>query len=118
MTLLEGIIATVLLALVAVACLDGTRGAAQLQHRSQARLDALVTAEAALDAEALDESGMVRSDAVRMTRAPYRTAPRVGPTRAGLVRVDVEARTADGSVVRLSRLVPAAGFTTARGAPR
>lgn len=118
MTLLEGIIATVLLALVAVACLDGTRGAAQLQHRSQARLDALVTAEAALDAESLDAPDVARSDAVHTTREPYRTAPGDPLGRAGLTRVDVEVRATDGSVVQLSRLVPAASLATAPGAPR
>ena len=41
MTLLESLIATVLLAVVAVACLEGTRGATRLQQRQEAMVAAL-----------------------------------------------------------------------------
>ena len=113
MTLFESILATVLLAVVAVACLDGTRGAAQLQQRSSARVDAIVAATAALEAATVD-AGDARSDAhsvTRVQRSAYRAPVALGPnlaratTTGSLVRVDVEVTLPDGGRVQVSRLV-------------
>lgn len=113
MTLLEGILATVLLAVVAVACLDGTRGAAQLQQRSSARVDALVAASTALEAASVDASDMGARADVRTRRSNYRAPIDAGvafgrtANAPALTRVDVEVALPDGGHVQLSRLVEA-----------
>lgn len=130
MTLLEGILATVLLAVVAVACLDGTRGAAQLQQRSSARAEAIVAAATALEAATVDagaDAGAASSrDAVSVQRSTYRAPVAFGErmvraaNTAALLRIDVEVTLRDGGRVQVSRLVEAPRAVTVgtAGAPR
>ncbi len=102
MTLLESIIASVLLAVTAIVCLDATRGAAQLQRRSEAYTVALSQAESELalvsagDA-APDES--ITRESVHVTRRPWPESPE----RIDVLEVDVQVE--GGGHVRLVRLM-------------
>lgn len=102
MTLLEALLATVILSVVAVACLEGTRGAASLQHRSAVTAQAVMHAEAALSQVTAGDRLAARD--AQVTRVPY--VGRDGATR--LDRVEVEVPTANGGTLRLTRLVPRA----------
>lgn len=105
MTLLEALLATVILAVVAVACLEGTHGAATLQHRTASMSRALSRAEAAMETAATHSTAAEpgASDAnVDVQRDQYHT----GAGR-GVQRIAVSVRDADGRVVRLTRLVEA-----------
>ncbi|WP_310568507.1 hypothetical protein [Gemmatimonas sp.] len=93
MTLLESIIASLLLAVTAVVCLDATRGAAALQQRSVAWTQAVAQAEAEL---ATVSSGGLPSSGTRVARRPWRD---------GLDRLEVEVPMAGGATFRLTRLV-------------
>lgn len=98
MTLLEAVVATVLLALVAVACLDGTGQAARLQHQSVQTSDLVAAADVALESARLD---LPSAAGTRVSRRPY----------GGIGALDVltvEVTGPDGRVERLSRLVPRA----------
>lgn len=96
MTLLESLIATVLLAVVAVACLEGTRRASALQQRSRDVSSALSIAESELSRAVL---GLPTAHGVQVTRVPY-TA--VSPR---LELVEVEVPLESGGSTRLSRIV-------------
>ncbi|MDQ8159070.1 MAG: hypothetical protein P3C12_06570 [Gemmatimonadota bacterium] len=98
MTLLESIIASVLLAVTAVVCLDATRGAARLQQRTGAWTDAVSHAESAL---ALASAGADATDstAARITRRPW------GDGAARLDVIEVEVPVAGGGAYRMARLV-------------
>ena len=98
MTLLESVIATVLLAVVAVACLEGTRGAMRLEARSQALAVAAARAEGALERARIGAAG--GADA-QLSRQPYVVA---GAT-TGLDLITVEVRSDDGRLLRMARLV-------------
>ena len=102
MTLLEALLATVILSVVAVACLEGTRGAASLQHKSAATAHAVMQAEAALSQATA--GGVVDARDARVTRVPYAS----GHGATGLDRIDVDVATPNGGTVRLTRLVPRA----------
>ena len=103
MTLLEAVLATVLLALVAVACLDGTGQAARLQARSVEAAGTVARAEAALEAARLD---LPPSPATQVTRRAYGD-PASGATPS-LDLVTVEVTDPEGRRLQLSRLVPRA----------
>lgn len=98
-TLLESVIAMVILAVVAVACLEGSRGAAQLEQRAGSVADATARAESELTRAML---GQPVSAGVVVRRVPYAPLPR-------LDRLEVEVPRADGrntgTAVKLSRLV-------------
>lgn len=98
MTLLESVIATVLLAVVAVACLEGTRGAMRLEAQSQAFAAAALRAEGALERARLGAAGA--ADA-QVSRQPYVVAG----AATGLDLVTVEVRSDDGRLLRMARLV-------------
>ncbi|MFO0095473.1 MAG: hypothetical protein ACK54K_14330 [Gemmatimonadaceae bacterium] len=103
MTLLESLIATVLLAVVAIACLEGTRGATRVQQRTAARVTALARAESEL---ARQVAGATVSAADVATAPRVRRTPYVTPTGARrLDLVEVEVAGPDGGTMRLSRLV-------------
>jgi len=111
MSLLEAFVATVILALVGVACLEGTQRALVLQQRAEQRTLALQQANADLTAAALgvrdQDMGIARS----VSRLPYRPlwaqdAP------LPVERVTVQVQTADGRVMQLTRLVPRARSLT------
>lgn len=93
MTLLESIIASVLLAVTAVVCLDATRGAAALQRKSVAWSQAMSNAESEL---ATVTSGGVALTTTRLSRRPWRD-------NLDLIEVDVPI--VGGGTVRLTRLV-------------
>ena len=93
MTLLESIIASLLLAVTAVVCLDATRGAAGLQRRSAVWTQAVAHAESEL---ATVGYGGLASSTTRVSRRPWRN---------GLDLVEVEVPTRGGASYRLSRLV-------------
>lgn len=93
MTLLESIIASLLLAVTAVVCLDATRGAAALQQKSAAWTVAVARAEAEL---ATVSSGGVASSTTRVSRRPWRD---------GLDLLEVEVPMAGGASVQLARVV-------------
>jgi|APMI01.1.fsa_nt_gi type II secretory pathway pseudopilin PulG len=99
MTLLEALLATVILSVVAIACLEGTRGAASLQRRASTMAEGVAVAEAALAQAAVDAP--VEQQGVRVTRAAYVPNGRMST----LDRISVEVPVA-GGMVRLSRLVP------------
>lgn len=103
MTLLEAVVATVLLALVAVACLDGTGQAARLQHRSMQASGTVTHAAAELERARLH---LPPSAQTRVTRRPYAPASGVGAAPLEWLAVDVT--DAEGRTVQLSRLVPRA----------
>lgn len=105
MTLLEAVVATVLLALVAVACLDGTGQAARLQHRSVQASDAVAAAEAELERARL---ALPPSPSARVTRSPY--GPVMNGSVAPLEQLSVAVTGVDGRVVQLVRLVPRASI--------
>jgi len=104
MTLLEALLATVILAVVAVACLEGTHGAADLQHRAAAVNAALSRAESALEQArepfAPPVNGVHAEGGAQVHRMGYTRFP-----DARVERVSVEVRDADGRLVRLTRLV-------------
>lgn len=95
MTLLESIIASVLLAVTAVVCLDATRGAAALQQKSAMWTLAVSHAESEL---ASVTSGGPASSTTRVSRRPWRD---------GLELIEVEVPMAGGTSFRLTRLVEA-----------
>jgi len=116
MSLLEAVVATVILALVGVACLEGTQRALVLQQRAEQRTLALQQAEVGLTAAALglSEQDVAAPTPIGLSRLPYRpswahNAP------LPVERVTVRVQTADGRVMQLTRLVPRA---TSRAEPR
>jgi type II secretory pathway pseudopilin PulG len=111
MTLLEALLATVILSLVAIACLEGTSGAAALQHRAGATAVSVARADAAL-AEAAAGAPPSSPD-VRVSRRAYVQDGR----STGLEVVDVEVPTGTGAVVHLSRLVARATSVPTGGRP-
>jgi hypothetical protein len=95
MTLLETAVATVLLAVAAVTCLESTREALAASRRAAAWQQAVAEAEEAL---AVPASAPPDADArVQVVRRRY--APRV-------VLVEVTVRLPHGGVHRTARLVP------------
>lgn len=129
MSLLEAVVATVILALVGIACLEGTQRALVLQQRAEQRTMALQQAESALTAIALrvevsDVPQSVQTEP-RMrspqhtSRLPYRPAW-AASTPLPIERVTVRVETAGGRVMQLTRLVPRApafSSATSRGQP-
>lgn len=97
MTLLESLVATVILSVVAVACLEGSRGAARLGQRADMVAHATARAEGELARAMVGEP--VSADVV-VRRTPY-------PSIAGLDLLEVEVPRADGTPVTLARLVEA-----------
>lgn len=95
MTLLEAVVAMVILSVVAIGCLEGTRGAARLQRRAQEVSGATMRAESELARAAL---GLAPGAGVQVERAPY-------GADAALDLVRVTVRGAAGEQVQLSRLV-------------
>jgi hypothetical protein len=93
MTLLESILASLLIAVTAVVCLDATRGAAALQRTSAAWTEAVARAEAEL---VTVSSGGVASSATRVVRRPWRD---------GLDILEVEVPMAGEARFRLTRVV-------------
>lgn len=129
MSLLEAVVATAILALVGVACLEGTQRALVLQQRAAQRAVALQQAEAALTAMALrvdarDEARSVPSrerapQSLDMARQPYQPAWAM-TSPLPLERVTVRVETSDGRMMQLTRLmprVPAFVSATARSQP-
>jgi type II secretory pathway component PulJ len=94
MTLLEAVLATVILSVVAIACLEGTREATGLQQRTREVSRAMAQAESEL-ARAI--AGAPPSAGVTVTRRPYAGAMQ-------LEVVDVTVPLAGGGTTRLSRL--------------
>ena len=95
MTLLEAIVAFVILALVGIACLDLSRGAAQLEQSSVEWSRAVSRGEAALAIAATDARTDIDTG-VTVRRTPWRD---------GVDRLDVIVPVSVGRVFRLSRLV-------------
>lgn len=114
MSLLEAVVATVILALVGVACLEGTQRALVLQARAEQRTLALQQAESELAAvtlradevESTSPSGRARLPQ-RVARAPYQPAW-AESTPLPVERVTVRVETDGGRVMQLTRLVPRA----------
>jgi type II secretory pathway pseudopilin PulG len=95
MTLLEALLATVILSVVAIGCLEGTRNAAQLQRKAELVSAATVRAESELARAVL---GLPAGDGVDVVRQRYAANPQLE-----LVRVRVPQP--DGGQVELARLV-------------
>jgi Tfp pilus assembly protein PilV len=116
-SLLEAVVATVILALVGIACLEGTQRALVLQQRAEQRAMALQQAESELTAIALrvdarDVPPSVQTEQrMRLpqntSRLPYRPTWAVS-TPLPIERVTVRVETANGRVMQLTRLVPRA----------
>lgn len=101
MTLLEAVIAFVLLSVVGVVCLDQSRGASQLQVRSAEWTRAIALAESALAQSALSATGAEAAplDArIRVVRRPW---------RSGVDVIEVSVPLQHGGVYTLERLTPA-----------
>lgn len=96
MTLLEALLATVILSVVALACLEGTRGAARLQQRSGAVAASVMHAESELARAVLRESP---TPGTVVRRVPY------GPANGRLELLEVEIEVAGGGRTRLTTLV-------------
>ncbi|MBL0171419.1 MAG: hypothetical protein IPP90_11915 [Gemmatimonadaceae bacterium] len=105
MTLLEAVIAFVILAVVGIVCLDQSRGAAQLQAASAEWMRAIAQGESTMadatsNAPARPDgaSGALPDPRVRVSRHPWRT---------GVDQVDVTVSLANGAQFVMTRLVPA-----------
>lgn len=101
MTLLEALLATVILSVVAVACLEGTRGAASLQHAAATTTAGVARAEAAL--AQVEAGAPLDARDVQVTRVRY--VPPGVRTASQLDRVDVVVPVVGGGSVHLTRLV-------------
>jgi hypothetical protein len=101
MTLLEAVVAFVLLSLVGVVCLDQARGASQLQASSAEWTQAVALGEAALATAAsgapVELTGNTPAQPVVVTE---RRA-----WRSGLDLVTVQVRLSHGGTYRISRLI-------------
>lgn len=95
MTLLEALLATVILSVVAIGCLEGTRSAARLQRRAELVTAATRQAESEMAGAIL---GLPAGKGVDVERAPY-----AANARLELIRIRVAQP--DGGEVRLARLV-------------
>jgi Tfp pilus assembly protein PilV len=116
MTLLEAIIAFVLLSVVGVVCLDQTRGATQLQVRSAEWTAAVARAESALAESTAGSLPDGRTGNGQQSLNGNETSqeqdnlPDVSrtPWRAGIDRIVVRVPLTSGGVYVLERLVPVA----------
>lgn len=103
MTLLETIVAFVLLSVVGVACLDLARGATSLEQRSAAWSRAVAIGESAADAAAvnapLDDPSF---NGVRIVRRPW-------AQNGAIEQIDVVVTMPDRTEFRLTRLVARPG---------
>lgn len=102
MTLLEALLATVILSVVAIACLEGTRGAASLQYAATSTTAGVARAEAVL--AQVEAGAPVDPRDAQVSRLPYRAPGATTATR--LDRVDVVVPVAGGRTVHLTRLLP------------
>lgn len=98
MTLLETAVATVLLAVAAITCLETTREALAASRRAAAWQAAVARGDAALAAATLPGASTAPEDGVRVSRRRY--AP-------GVLLVEVEVPLPEGGAHRVGRLVPA-----------
>lgn len=108
MTLLESVVALVILALVAVGCLELTQGASQLETSAVSWDAAVSTAESRMAAVVAGAPGTPGASDVRVTREAW---------RPGLDLVSVAVPLSGGKSFVLRRVVPAAardGFGVAR----
>lgn len=114
MTLLEAVIAFVILAVVGVACLDQSRGASQLQRASADWSRAVARGESAMAAAA--SGTYVAGDTTRDVNIVRRAWAQ------GIEAIDVTVTLPNGSRYVTSRLVPTGAVTTSaittRGALR
>jgi len=108
MTLLEAVIAFVVLSLAGVVCLDQARGASQLQRSSAEWTQAIARGEAALT-EAVAQS--TPGDALPALGDPSIQVQRRS-WQPGLDIVEVSVPLANGRAYVLSRLVPASAGAT------
>jgi hypothetical protein len=100
MTLLESVLAFVLLAVVGVACLDLAQGASGLENRSVEWARAVAASESAMAAAAAGVPAHELSSAgVRVARSPWRGGD------AGVELIVVDVALPGGAEFRTSRLV-------------
>jgi hypothetical protein len=115
MTLLESVLAFVLLAVVGVACIDLSRGATGLETRSVEWGRAVAVGEAALSAASVgvDATAVGVFDGARgsVERRPWAKGD-------GVDVVTVTVTLPDGATYRTSRLVPGVRSAGAIGVPR
>ncbi len=109
MTLLEAVIAFVLLSVVGVVCLDQSRGASQLQVRSAEWTRAVALAESALAESAFGEAATPDAAAAGGDRATTRVRVVRRPWRAGIDVLEASVPLTHGGTFTLQRLAPAAG---------
>lgn len=109
MTLLESVIAFVVLALVGVVCLEQISEAAHLQQRTVAWSQAIPTADAALAAALVSAPPLADASARPSTADPSASTAvtRRRPWRPGLDVVEVTVPVATGGSLTVSHLVPA-----------
>ena len=103
MTLLEAVIAFVVLSLAGVVCLDQARGASQLQRSSAEWTQAIARGESAL-AEAVAGS-MPQGEQIPSTEGPAIQVRRRS-WRPGLDLIEVSVPLANGRSYTLARLAP------------
>lgn len=105
MTLLESIIALVILSVVGVVCLDQARGAVRLQGASAEWTQAIAKGESALSeaAAGVPSAGLANElspdSTVRVARRAWRT---------GVDQIDVSVLLPSGATFMLTRLTPSA----------
>ena len=99
MTLLESMIAFVLLAVVGVACLDLTRGATALETRGAEWTRAVATGESVIAAVA---AGVPQDE---LARDGVKIARRRWAGDAGVESIEVAVALPDGAEFRVSRLL-------------
>lgn len=118
MTLLESIVAFIVLALVGIACLDLSRGAVDLQRSSEEWTRAVTIGESALAAAAADlnvDDTFANTTATQSSRTTTSAmSPRVMRRvwRDGVDVIEVSVALPSGGEYQVSRLVTRAGGAT------
>ena len=104
MTLLEAVIAFVILSVVGIACLDQSRGAAQLQRASVEWTQAIALGERALAEEVGSAPPLTTDAATRGRDARVQVERRAW--RSGVDQVAVSVSLANGATYTVTRLTP------------
>ncbi len=106
MTLLEAIIAFVILSVVGIVCLDQARGAVQLQAASAEWTRAIAQGESALAEASAETATTPEAASSRTVDSSVRVERR--PWRSGVDQIAVTVSLANGATLVLTRLTPSA----------
>ncbi len=106
MTLLEAIIAFVILSVVGIVCLDQARGAVQLQAASAEWTRAIAQGESALSEATAETAATPVAASSSATASTVRVERR--PWRSGVDQIAVTVSLTNGATFVLTRLTPSA----------